>query len=353
LVRNAVLLGLLACFAALPDFGQAPAPHPSGVLTGRVVDDDGRPMRRAQVQALMRFRTGRGVEMLPRGNAAATNDRGEFRLFWLEPGTYFIVIKPPQLQPDPFRAPINRLGYIPADPEAAFVTTYFPGTPVADRAEAIQVASGELDVHAIPMASLKTRVIRGRILESNMPQNKAAFVSVAIYPLTDSAYAPLEEENVFSPAGQFELRAGIEPGQYRIAARLSTPDAAYAGSSVFEIGQTDPEPVDIALSQALSIKGDIRVETGTASSLPGSLFVSIYPNEPNTGGMRAAADVRSSGKFVLENILPQSYRLEVFGLPADMDVGAVRLQDRDADPEALVLPDGLKSVNLTVIINKK
>src|SRR5262245_24629573 len=101
---------------------QDSASHPPGVIAGRVVDDDGRPMRGVRVRALVRASRDGPSEMTPRGNTSTTNDRGEFRLFWLEPGAYYILINPiPPL--DPPRILMRSRGgleYIPSDPEASF-----------------------------------------------------------------------------------------------------------------------------------------------------------------------------------------------------------------------------------------
>src|SRR5262249_34752646 len=109
---------------------QVPAAHPTGVITGRGVDAEGRPMRRLERQALVYETDGAQWTLVPRGNPAATNDRGEFRLFWLEPGTYYIGINPPEPRTSLFIGG-DSLGYVPSDPNASFVRTYFPGTAYA------------------------------------------------------------------------------------------------------------------------------------------------------------------------------------------------------------------------------
>ena len=148
---------------------QSTSRHPSGILTGRVVDDEGRPMRGAQVQALIFGYQNGSREALPRGNTATTNDRGEFRIFWLETGMYYLVVHP-NATSDPLSLLSTRTGlaYTPSDPDATFVTTYFPGTPDSRKPESIQVGPGELDVHAIQVAALPTRLIRIRIVNPKL-----------------------------------------------------------------------------------------------------------------------------------------------------------------------------------------
>src|SRR5262245_34189043 len=93
---------------------------PAAVITGRVVDDEGRPVRGAPVEALAYgYRNGRR-ELVTHGNSATTNDRGEFRLFWLDPGKYYLMVGPPQLLQVP---PLSTLGYFPRNPADAFATT--------------------------------------------------------------------------------------------------------------------------------------------------------------------------------------------------------------------------------------
>src|SRR5262245_24225583 len=174
---------ILSCAVALGFSSQNAVRVPSGVITGRVVDDEGRPMRGVQVQALvLGYQNGR-PRMQPRGNTANTNDRGEFRLFRLEPGNYFVAISPnPQpLRPTP-QSSRQRLGYIPANPGEMFVTTYFPGTADVRQAQAIRLGMEELDLHAIQAAALPSRTIRMRIQDPGLVE-KGFYPVVTLQPL--------------------------------------------------------------------------------------------------------------------------------------------------------------------------
>src|SRR5207244_6676081 len=108
----------------------------------------------------------------PRGNSAATNDRGEFRVFWLEPGEYYIAVSFPLAVVNPYISIQSSrfLNYIPSASDASYVTTYFPGTSDIQKAEPVQIRSGEIDVHAIPMMALARRVIKARIVDPNITE---------------------------------------------------------------------------------------------------------------------------------------------------------------------------------------
>src|SRR5439155_8225566 len=89
---------------------------PTGSISGHIYDRDGEPLGKAQVQALrIVYRDGR--KALAIVQSAQTDDRGEYRLFWLAPGRYYVNAKPdmPELAVDP----ASRSG---ATVAAAFVT---------------------------------------------------------------------------------------------------------------------------------------------------------------------------------------------------------------------------------------
>src|SRR6516225_10709287 len=62
---------------------------PAGVIAGHVYDEDGEPIAEAEVQAL-RFGYEKGQRKLAPSRFARTNDLGEYRLYGLPPGQYYV-----------------------------------------------------------------------------------------------------------------------------------------------------------------------------------------------------------------------------------------------------------------------
>ena len=62
-----------------------------GVISGRIVDETGDPLSRVSVRAIAK----RGANGLPQGSSTGmppiTDDRGEFRIYGLAPGDYFVA----------------------------------------------------------------------------------------------------------------------------------------------------------------------------------------------------------------------------------------------------------------------
>src|SRR6266852_5502833 len=100
---------------------------PGGFIAGRIFDEDGSPFAGAIVDALV-TRSDNGRDTLFSVSSSQTDDRGEFRLFGLAPGHYYVSAADPA-----FRAVSTPKGVLYYSP------TYFPGVPFADQARAIVV----------------------------------------------------------------------------------------------------------------------------------------------------------------------------------------------------------------------
>src|SRR5207244_885662 len=65
----------------------------TGSISGRIYDRDGEPVGRAQVQALRSiYKDGHRVFTIVQ--SVESNDRGEYRIFWLAPGRYYVSAMP-------------------------------------------------------------------------------------------------------------------------------------------------------------------------------------------------------------------------------------------------------------------
>src|SRR6185295_18775933 len=75
---------------------------PAGTISGRVFDRDGEPLANVTVEGL-KYSYQEGQRVMNGVQTARTNDLGEYRLFWLQPGQYFVNATPPD----------NRRGPVP------------------------------------------------------------------------------------------------------------------------------------------------------------------------------------------------------------------------------------------------
>src|ERR1700752_5356897 len=125
-----------------------------GVITGKVVDSDGRPVIEEEVH-LSSPRNPRLNSPLP---AALTDDRGVYRIFALRPGSYTVA------------AGRNEIGISSGRPRGALSTkTYYPGVVDLRQASVVEVSDGSETTNVdITLAGiLNTYTASGRIVNGD------------------------------------------------------------------------------------------------------------------------------------------------------------------------------------------
>jgi hypothetical protein len=90
-------------------------------ISGRVVDLSGRPTGNVEVKA-MKASYPEGRRVLTPVQSAQTNDLGEYRLFWLAPGRYYVAAIHPKAQGVFRRMAISGLGASSSGPAGALIT---------------------------------------------------------------------------------------------------------------------------------------------------------------------------------------------------------------------------------------
>ncbi len=190
---------------------------PSGVISGRVQNENGDPLPWVMVSAL-RATYLRGRRTLSREVAVVTNDLGEYRLFGLRPGRYFVsaIYKPGQRDPgeeDEDAADAGKLGYVP---------TYYPGTSDPGRAAAIAIKTGdEIPSTDLILEPTTAYSIRGHVNNFTARRNANSANSVILVLEARSSglgwSVPGRQTVVDKPDGIFEIQ-NVLPGSYTLSA---------------------------------------------------------------------------------------------------------------------------------------
>jgi hypothetical protein len=150
---------------------------PQAVITGKIVDEDGEPVENAQVRA-MRYAFVRGKKQMTTPGSGSTDDLGEYRVFGLDPGKYYVSAT---------YHPHNDMGVTEnqkpaADANEGYAPTYYPSTNDPTAASVIQVSAGAV-LGSVDITLRKTRTvwIRGHVVYltgDSLPQ----FVMVHLVP---------------------------------------------------------------------------------------------------------------------------------------------------------------------------
>jgi len=332
--RKPGAVGLPLVLAAGQQFREAQiALTASASVSGRIFFRTGKPVVNAEVMAMKAsYQDGRRVLTLEQ--TGRTNDLGEYRLYWLTPGKYYISTMPWDGRPisggvvmnangaaaavdmarmtvlagDVARAPLGfQPGAPPSDTEA-WVPVYFPGTANEDAAAPIDLAAGanvrSIDIITTPVGP---RRIRGTIMDATgqPAQNAQIFRSRNSPP--SNAFVT---EVAHSEKGTFDIR-GVVPGSYTLLAIAGDS----AGKVVVNVGETDLEDVRIPVAAGVTFSGKLSID-GANNPVPAGLRVSLRPDPLVPGMPIPASAVSAEGQFTFSQVLPGNYLVTVQPLQA-------------------------------------
>jgi len=303
---------------------------PAAAIYGRVYDNKGDPMGNIEVQAL-KASYSEGRRVLSPVQSVQTNDLGEYRLFWLAPGRYYVMAAHPQAQsvrrrmlsfgtamiggPDgTFFAQTTQ-----ADPalggfsleeepqEERYVPVYFSGTISEESASAVDVRAGS-DVGGvnIVVTPVFERHVRGIVVDGSTGQ-PAQYGSVKRAEGTDELRIRIDDIQVNPENGSFDI--ALLPGSYTLIGNAG----GGSGYATVRVGDSDINNLTIVAMAAFNVPGRIAVEGRSGADLA-AVRISLRRDPPPA---RTPARSQSSysmplpnGSFTLE-AGPGDYRVNV------------------------------------------
>ena len=320
---------------------------PGAVITGTVRDRTGEALADARVSVLretVSYLTGERT-LAPAGIGgglgSSTNDRGEYRMYGLPAGEYYIVASVGigirneselrevtqaeldwarrVLQPGAMAATVQAPE--PGQP-VEFAPMFFPGVPTRAAASMIAVKAGEerggVDV---VLERLPTSKISGRVVmstDASLPQvqvNVIAHDTIPGVPFSGFGSARVDA------SGRF-VSAGLPPGEYTVAVRAVTGGRGAAAGSAALFGMSTVNlsggEVDttITLGSGVTVSGQL-VFDGTTAKPPADLtrlrvtLTAERGRTPTLGVPAATPDATGAFKFV--GVTPGRYRLNASG----------------------------------------
>jgi hypothetical protein len=245
---------------------------------GRIADRNGEGLLGVEVQALRRNDFRGHVTLMPGyGPLASTNDLGQFRLFNLSPGEYFVVATPRHVAP---------LMHVPRDLEttrgSGFVTTYYPGTQALSDARLIVVRSGKdsAKVNFSLAPGPLARVAIDAVDSGGLPLGREA--SATLNLLSDVYLSSSMRQTSRQDDGQLVF-SDVPPGDYYLIVSTSyrQEEAAYVN---------------------VKVDGDVtlKVQTNSGARVSGRFVVQGPPRDTNSGRPFPHVDVtatRPPGKY--------------------------------------------------------
>jgi 5-hydroxyisourate hydrolase-like protein (transthyretin family) len=318
---------------------------PGAVVTGRVTDEDGEPLAGVRV-SVMQYRYVRGRrELAPVAGGSSTNDLGEYRIWDIPPGRYYVSAS---YQP----GNAMRRGAAAAD-EAGYPTIIYPGvldaaqtTPIAIRAA--EVKSGiDFRMARIPTVRISgvlrpvTGTLPPRLMMILMPRGGATPFNRRII-------------GVRPDTGRFEV-GGITAGRYLLQAFGGNENESLYASVALEVGGANIENLELTLAPGANLSGQIRVEAGGSEPLRMDrlrVFIRPIGDAPSLPGPgNFLGTLNADGSFVAKNIRPGPSMLQVNGLPEGYYVKSVKLGGQEVVETGFELLPGVDASGLTVTLS--
>ena len=236
----------------------------AGVITGRVFDEFGDPAAAVFVRALrQKYVDGRreltplaeALEGLVNGGGDITDDLGQFRIYGLAPGDYFVSAS--------FNPPgeaATALGYPPV---------YAPGTPSAAEARRIRIGLGE-EAQSINVNLVIGRyaVISGTVVNSLNAPVSASIQLASADPVAGAPVAPVRSAS----NGTFTLRS-VPPGEYRLYVHDVQPAPGESEFALVPVSVSGEDVTALAITTAPGAVASGRIVLEDVGKLNAPVFV--------------------------------------------------------------------------------
>jgi protocatechuate 3,4-dioxygenase beta subunit len=299
---------------------------PWGIIAGRVLDEEGEPLPWAQVSAL-RETYSNGKRKLAPEALVPTNDLGEYRLFGLKPGRYFVSAKYKPGLHVVGRGEVREDAGDDSRPE--FLPIYYGGSPDPAKASTITLKAGEeIPSVEILLQPIPTFRVRGRVYNVVSGRRSSTGVIVQLERRSSNVVSdsPDYQSTVEKPDGSFEI-AGVLPGSYTLSAFWFEDGRRYQARHPVEVGNADVEGTNLLISQGVTVPGRI-VWDGKPSMDRDELMVSIAPADSRIS-FNGPARVQGSS-FFFRDVYDGTYRLGVIGQSKDCYIKSIRYGSADA-----------------------
>ncbi len=319
---------------------------PHAIITGRVVDEDGEAVANARVM-LQAFHYANGrKQLMSTGGGASTNDLGEYRIFGVAPGKYYLSVAPVTNAPG-----FAIDGARSAGPDEDYVTTYYPGTIDPAAAAQLEVpVGGQMRGIDIALSKARTVHVKGRVATGSTGRQNA--FALLLPRNAGGIFGPLRNFPI-DPSGKFDIR-GVVPGAYVLVVSVNDANSYRQGRMPIDVGAGNVEGVQLAIAPGADIKGRVRPENDSGPLDLTTVRISLQSREPNSmmfgGGMSQLKG--EEGAFEIKSAAPDLYNVLVSGLPAGSYVKSIRSDQVDVLASGLDLTNGA-AAPLDIVISPK
>jgi protocatechuate 3,4-dioxygenase beta subunit len=356
------------------------------VIAGRIVDEFGEPMPDVAVTALRQTWSGGRRKLTPApGRIAQTNDLGQFRLYGLPPGDYYVSATMRNAGAAEFMA-IEMLaagaagghgaGPTGSTPTSGYAPTYFPGTPSASDAQKVTLIAGQ-ENQSVDFALVAVRLakVTGIVVGSDGKPLSGAMINLAPasrgdFILNMGGSARTNQDGAFTLSsvapGEYTLQANSlqvitsSEGGNTMVFRMSTGPGGDGGQEFGSLpltvaGEDIPNLV-LVTSKGSTATGRVIFEDGTKPPSANNIRITAMAADsegPGLGfGGPGSGTLKPDGAFELKG-LSGARIIRAVNLPPGWTLKSVRLNGVDVTDTGIDFKTGDAIAGLEVELTSR
>jgi hypothetical protein len=358
------------------------------VIAGRIVDEFGEAVPDANVTAFRQTWSNGKRRLTPvSSRVAQTNDLGQFRLYGLPPGDYYVSaslrggheVMMLDSMVAGFRTATSSSGPGPSasSPSSGYAPTYFPGTPNPSEAQRITLGPGQENSSAdFALTAVRLSKITGIVIGSDGKPVSGAMVNLIPRQSADFILAGHPTART-SQDGAFTL-SNVTPGEYTLQANsLHVVTSSEGGNTMVFTMRTGPSgsgsdaesgsvPVTVAGEDLPNIivvtakggkaTGKLTFEGGSKPPSLGSIRVNAVGTDEgpgiSLGGGGGSGSVKEDGAFELTGLSGHKL-IRVNGLPPGWVLKSVRLNGTEITDTGTEFRPGEAATGLEVVVTSR
>jgi hypothetical protein len=371
----------------------------TGTISGRITDVNGQPIVLADVFAL-KAAYQEGQRTFVQALSSKTDDRGEYRIFWMTPGIYFVDVIVPdgtnvfnlimnadgldtQASMNANRSIVRDVLSRPigtgAGPNEAHVPVYYPTTTDPQQARVVEVRPGS-DITGLDITAIRvlTRTIRGTVFNGVTRQLPTSGFPAQVRLLATDPAQPGINGTVDQTTGKFEIQR-VVPGNYMLFGMMrptplpNTPPSEVLWASMpLEVRDQDIHDLSLAAVPGIVTQGRITIE-GVSGDLPSmaGVFIGMRPDPLITQGAPSpSTQTTADGTFNFPPVNPGKFRVYVIPMLAPNNPGllggvppgppalrelnpyvkSIKAGGVDVIDTGVTLAPGMEAVNLEIVL---